>query len=184
MRSLIEKQRRLQVATGGDFLRRAIWARRVALMTAFDSLALESLPSVCAFRVCVENGSLPHSSFLELLFTCIREARKVRPAGLARKLRQGLFGLSLKWHGFIRVHKRHRSPHFSQTVYCGSIHELATIPYSIRNLKLYGSIMSKTQVLHEAGRDTTQHSRHHHHRTDRVKTPAARLTSRHQLMRC
>jgi len=67
MRSLVEEQRLLQVARGRDFLRMSTWARRVALVAAYDSLALQFMAGMRTLPIRVENCSFPHDSSLVLL---------------------------------------------------------------------------------------------------------------------
>jgi hypothetical protein len=93
VRSLVEEQRLLQVAPSGDFLGVAIWARRVALMAAFNPLALELMTSVRALGVCVEYCSLPHGSY-SVCSSHLRAHGKLEKFGGPGNLRQGLSTLA------------------------------------------------------------------------------------------
>jgi hypothetical protein len=91
--SLVEQQRFLQVARSGDFVGMAIWSRRVALMAAFDSLALDIMPGVCAFRVCVKYSPLSHDSFLVAAAVRMHMRSSKSSAG-PQNFRQGLSALA------------------------------------------------------------------------------------------
>jgi hypothetical protein len=119
---LVKEQRLLQVARGGDFVGMAIWTRRIALVASFDSLALEIMPRLCAFRVSVKNSPLPHDSFLSLLlFACLYG--KLEKFGGPSEFRTGILGASAR-SGLASTRPTNlTSPHLTssslpQTSYC------------------------------------------------------------------
>jgi hypothetical protein len=62
-RRLVKEQGLLELARRRDFLRNAIWTRRVALVATLDSLALHLLSGKRALAICVEYRSLAHCDF-------------------------------------------------------------------------------------------------------------------------
>jgi hypothetical protein len=106
--SLVEQQRLLQVARMCDLVRLAIGARRVALMASLDPLALGVVTGMRAFRVCVEECSLAHCSFLVQL-AARRHLPTSKSSGGSRNFRQGLPALPPIEHGLASFDKRHSS---------------------------------------------------------------------------
>lgn len=62
LRALVEEKCLLQVARSGDFLREAIWARRIVFVASVDSLALRVALGMRVFCIGLESRAFTHGS--------------------------------------------------------------------------------------------------------------------------
>ena len=89
--ALVEEQSVLQVARSRDFLGTAIWARRVAFVVIFGSLALGIAAQMRAFAVGLESRPLTHfSCYVAFKTTDFESCRQSRiSAGMLLARRRG-----------------------------------------------------------------------------------------------